>query len=255
MYFLIERQRRLSEVQQNDSVPLVSDFLFEKDKIFAYINLDNEELKLYERYYEMFAAALKPPDLVIYLQANPEVLRERIAKKEIACRRNRSRALPRGSRPRLRTFLLPLLLVGPARHQHIGNRFRRAQRRPTATPAPLAGAGEGHAIFPAPGRKRVDRLLAKHVEIAMWFLGARIPSRICVFGRVVPFSLKIMSQVYPAVKDAPGYLKSLRYTTPPFITNFTRSISVMSLSGLPERLRCQHIFLFRRNRSACPDRN
>ncbi len=61
MYFLIERHRRLSEVQQQDAAPLVSDFLFEKDKIFAYINLDNEELKLYERYYEMFAANLKPP--------------------------------------------------------------------------------------------------------------------------------------------------------------------------------------------------
>src|ERR1019366_10124476 len=77
MYFLYERHRRLSEVAQADAAPLVSDFLFEKDKIFAYINLDNEELKLYERYFEMFAAGIKPPDLVIYLQAKPEVLRER----------------------------------------------------------------------------------------------------------------------------------------------------------------------------------
>jgi deoxyadenosine/deoxycytidine kinase len=81
MYFLYERHRRLSEAGQADAAPLVSDFLFEKDKIFAYINLDNEELKLYERYYSTFTAALKPPDLVIYLQATPEVLRERIAKK------------------------------------------------------------------------------------------------------------------------------------------------------------------------------
>jgi deoxyguanosine kinase len=92
MYFLIERHRRLSEVQQNDSAPLVSDFLFEKDKIFAYINLDNEELKLYERYYEMFAAGLKPPDLVIYLQATPEVLRERIAKKKLSAEKQISHA-------------------------------------------------------------------------------------------------------------------------------------------------------------------
>src|SRR5215472_239391 len=56
-YFLLERRQRLAEAQQSDSAPLVSDFLFEKDKIFAYINLDNEELKLYERYFEMFAAA------------------------------------------------------------------------------------------------------------------------------------------------------------------------------------------------------
>ena len=60
---------------------MVADFLFEKDKIFAYLNLDNEELKLYERYFERFAAELPPPELVIYLQATPEVLRERIEKK------------------------------------------------------------------------------------------------------------------------------------------------------------------------------
>jgi len=82
LYFLMERYQRLLDAQRADTQPAVSDFLFEKDKIFAYINLDNEELKLYERYFEMFTAALKPPDLVIYLQATPEVLRDRIAKKK-----------------------------------------------------------------------------------------------------------------------------------------------------------------------------
>jgi len=90
-YFLIERHHRLLEAQR-DVAPLVSDFLFEKDKIFAYINLDNEELKLYDRYFEMFAAALKPPDLVIYLQATPEVLRDRIAKKKSPVEKQISRA-------------------------------------------------------------------------------------------------------------------------------------------------------------------
>jgi deoxyguanosine kinase len=92
MYFLFERHQRLLEAQKNDGAPLVSDFLFEKDKIFAYINLDNEELKVYERYFGMFAAALKPPDLVIYLQATPEVLRERIAKKKSPAENQISRA-------------------------------------------------------------------------------------------------------------------------------------------------------------------
>lgn len=82
MYFLIERHRRLREAHAAESPgALVADFLLEKDKIFAYINLDNEELKLYERYFEIFAAELPRPELVIYLQATPEVLRERIAKK------------------------------------------------------------------------------------------------------------------------------------------------------------------------------
>ncbi len=82
MYFLLERHRRLREAQIVESPgAVVADFLFEKDKIFAYINLDNEELKLYEQYYEIFAAELPAPDLVVYLQASPEVLRARISKK------------------------------------------------------------------------------------------------------------------------------------------------------------------------------
>src|SRR5216684_2466750 len=61
--------------------PVLSDFLMEKDRIFANLNLDDAELKLYERYYEALTADLSAPDLVIYLQAKPEVLRARIAKK------------------------------------------------------------------------------------------------------------------------------------------------------------------------------
>jgi deoxyguanosine kinase len=81
MYFLYERHRRLVETQLDDAAPIVSDFLFEKDKIFAYINLDNEELKLYERYFDMLAPTAPVPDLTIYLQAKPEVLRKRVSKK------------------------------------------------------------------------------------------------------------------------------------------------------------------------------
>ena len=82
MYFLMERQRRLREIDfEQNPAPVISDFLMEKDKIFAYINLDNEELQLYEKFYEAFAAGLPAPDLVIYLQAKPEVLRQRMVKK------------------------------------------------------------------------------------------------------------------------------------------------------------------------------
>ena len=82
MYFLYERHRRLMDSgPEANPAPIVSDFLFEKDKIFAYLNLDNEELKLYERYFEMLAPSAPAPDLVIYLQAKPEVLRKRVSKK------------------------------------------------------------------------------------------------------------------------------------------------------------------------------
>ena len=81
MYFLHERHRRLAETRADDAVPIVSDFLFEKDKIFAYVNLDNEELALYEKYFDMLAPTLPAPDLVIYLHAKPEVLQKRVSKK------------------------------------------------------------------------------------------------------------------------------------------------------------------------------
>ena len=82
MHFLYERHRLLMEAEiENHTAPVVADFLFEKDKIFAYVNLDNEELKLYEKYFDSFAPSVPTPDLVIYLQATPEVLRSRVSKK------------------------------------------------------------------------------------------------------------------------------------------------------------------------------
>jgi deoxyguanosine kinase len=82
MYFLYERHSRLLGVQIDDNAtPIVSDFLFEKDKIFAYINLDNQELNLYEKYFDLLAPSAPAPDLVIYLQAKPNVLLKRVSKK------------------------------------------------------------------------------------------------------------------------------------------------------------------------------
>jgi len=82
MYFLMERQKRVREALAVEAPgPVLSDFLMEKDRIFANLNLGDEELKLYERYYEALTADIPAPDLVIYLQAKPEVLRARIVKK------------------------------------------------------------------------------------------------------------------------------------------------------------------------------
>lgn len=85
LYFLMERQKHLRE-GVTDELPgvVISDYLMEKDRIFANLNLNDEELKLYERYYEALTQELPQPDLVIYLQAKPEVLRTRIAKKKVA---------------------------------------------------------------------------------------------------------------------------------------------------------------------------
>ena len=85
MYFLNERSQRLRDAFAAEPPgAVVADFIFEKDKIFASLNLNNEELKLYDRFFSRFAAEVRPPELVIYLQATPQVLRERVAKKATA---------------------------------------------------------------------------------------------------------------------------------------------------------------------------
>ncbi len=82
MHFLMARFQQLRDVDPPTvRAPVVADYLFEKDKLFAYINLTDDEVKLYDLYYETLRAQLAMPDLVIYLQATPGVLRERIARK------------------------------------------------------------------------------------------------------------------------------------------------------------------------------
>jgi deoxyguanosine kinase len=83
MYFLMERQKRIREALAAEVPgPVISDFLMEKDQIFANLNLDDQELKVYEQYFAALTAELPKPELVIYLQAKPEVLQARILKKK-----------------------------------------------------------------------------------------------------------------------------------------------------------------------------
>ena len=84
--FLIRRFEQLQrlEVGPNSRKTVVADYIFEKDKIFAYINLSDPELEIYNRYYQLFREQLPAPDLVIYLQASPDVLKKRLRKKNVA---------------------------------------------------------------------------------------------------------------------------------------------------------------------------
>ena len=82
-WFLMERYEQLRQLKDFD-VPVVSDYLFEKDKLFAYVNLSDAELNLYNRYYQLFREQVLTPDLVIYLQASPEVLKQRLKRKGVA---------------------------------------------------------------------------------------------------------------------------------------------------------------------------
>jgi len=82
MHFLFSRYLQLRDLAlAHDPRLLVCDYLFEKDRVFATLNLSPAELKLYEQYFELFRPQLATPDLVIYLQSTPATLRKRLKKK------------------------------------------------------------------------------------------------------------------------------------------------------------------------------
>jgi deoxyguanosine kinase len=83
LFFLLSRFKQQQELFQQDlfSQVTVSDYLFAKDRIFASITLDPNELALYERVYEHLGPRVMKPDLVIYLQARLDVLLARIRKR------------------------------------------------------------------------------------------------------------------------------------------------------------------------------
>ena len=83
MFFLINRFKQQEELSQEDLFRdfIVSDYLFEKDRIFAYLNLNNEELKLYESLYPLLARSLRKPELVVFLQSSADRLMHNIKKR------------------------------------------------------------------------------------------------------------------------------------------------------------------------------
>ena len=82
MFFLLTRYRQQKEAQQGElfSGDLVADHSFEKDRIFASLNLDEHELRLYNSLSSVLRKDIPPPDIVVLLQAKPEVLLKRIRK-------------------------------------------------------------------------------------------------------------------------------------------------------------------------------
>lgn len=84
LFYLLNRHRQQLGLRQANlfTQALVCDYLFDKDKIFAYVNLDDNELFIYQRLYDLLAKDIPTPDLVVYLQAPTDVLTKRIRERE-----------------------------------------------------------------------------------------------------------------------------------------------------------------------------
>ena len=80
LFYLLSRHRQQQLLQQGDlfAASTVCDYLFDKDKIFAYVNLDDNELFIYQRLYDLLVKDVPAPDLVVYLQAPTDVLMRRL---------------------------------------------------------------------------------------------------------------------------------------------------------------------------------
>ena len=90
LFFLFERARKIQELRQADMFrPIrVADFIIEKDRLFAEINLDADELKLYENIYAHLTLDAPTPDLVIYLQTPADILLERVQHRGVKAEQN-----------------------------------------------------------------------------------------------------------------------------------------------------------------------
>ena len=94
MFFLVNRFKQQQELNQEDlfSKFIVSDYIFAKDNVFAYMNLNGEELKLYEALFPLLQRDLRKPDVVIYLQASVDRLMYNIKKRNRRVEKNLSRS-------------------------------------------------------------------------------------------------------------------------------------------------------------------
>jgi len=90
IFFLLTRYQQQKDLSQLDLFQrmVVSDYLFDRDRIFAHLNLDKDELRLYDSLYTLLETRITRPDLVILLQARPEILKERIRARGMRSERN-----------------------------------------------------------------------------------------------------------------------------------------------------------------------
>lgn len=94
MFFLINRFKQQEMLNQENLFTeyIVSDYVFDKDRIFAYLNLSGEELKLYESIFPLLSRSLRKPDLVVFLQSSVDRLMYNIKRRSRKVERNLTRS-------------------------------------------------------------------------------------------------------------------------------------------------------------------
>lgn len=128
LFFLLQRAQQMQDLRQGDifSPVRVADFLLEKDRLFAQLTLDQDELRLYEQVYQHLTLDAPRPDLVIYLQAPVAVLEERIRQRGIPAEQRITRDYLQGvvdAYARLFHYysVAPLLIVNAAEIDPLAN--------------------------------------------------------------------------------------------------------------------------------------
>ncbi len=128
MFFLINRYKQQEEIKQGDIFNnyIIADYIFEKDRIFAYLNLQSDELKLYESIYPLLAKNVVKPDLVIYLQSKIDRLMYNIKKRGREIEKNITRSYIEELSEAYNNFFFmynstPLLIVNSSEIDFINN--------------------------------------------------------------------------------------------------------------------------------------
>jgi len=129
IFFLLTRYKQQRNLFQGDLFQqmLVSDYIFEKDKIFAYLNLQDEELKLYETLIASIEHNIAAPDLVVYLQSSVPRLMQNIRQRGRAIEHHMSEAYIKDLNEAYNYFFFrykatPLLIVNATEIDFVGNK-------------------------------------------------------------------------------------------------------------------------------------
>jgi deoxyadenosine/deoxycytidine kinase/NTP pyrophosphatase (non-canonical NTP hydrolase) len=180
IFFLLSRYRQQHRVIEPtlSHAPLISDYSFAKDRLFAHLNLAGDELEMYDRVHSVLAEKIPLPDMVVYLRADVDTLMERIAMRDRPYERTMSRDYISNLRRAYETFFTdyrdaPILAIDtdglnwvsdPDALAHVVGRVRSMlddgfeQRRLPMFAGPGAGAGPAAAAqaLPTPRRRLAD---------------------------------------------------------------------------------------------------